>query len=97
MVDSCHRPLHPPGPGREATYPEKHNIRHSNKVLVAVIPENKDVRVDSGTAFFFGQHNVEVAIEIEVGSIDGPVTAGEHHCTTVGANVPLPRFNAVPK
>ena len=58
----------------------KDDIGHSNEVLVSVIPENKDVSVDSGTGFFFGQHNVEVAVAIEVGSIDAPVTAGENIC-----------------
>ena len=58
----------------------KDDIGHSNEVLVSVIPENKDVSVDSGTGFFFGQHNVEVAIAIEVGSIDAPVAAGENVC-----------------
>ena len=56
----------------------KDDIGHSNEVLVSVIPENKDVRIGlAGTGFFFGQHNVEVAIAIEVGSIDRSVTTGE--------------------
>ena len=58
----------------------KDDIGHANEVLVSVIPENKDVRVGFRTGFFFGQHNVEVAVAIEIGSIDGPVTAGENLC-----------------
>jgi hypothetical protein len=57
----------------------KDDIGHANEVLVSVIPKNKDVRVGlAGTGFFFGQHNVEVAVAIEIGCIDGSVTAGEN-------------------
>ncbi len=58
----------------------KIDIGHPDEVLISVIPENKDASVDARAGFLFGQHNVEVAVAIEVGSLDGPITAGENFC-----------------
>ena len=58
----------------------KDNISHANEVLVSVISENKDASLSVNAGFFFGQHNVEVAVGIEVGSVNGALTAGENIC-----------------
>ena len=58
----------------------KIDIGHANEVLVAVISENKNTRLLTRTCFFFGQHNVAIAIAIEVGSVNGAFTAGEDIC-----------------
>ena len=55
----------------------KNNISHANEVLVSIIAENKDASILSRTRFFFGKHNVEVAVAIEIGSVNGALTAGE--------------------
>ena len=62
-------------PARQST--GKHDIGHSSEFLVSVNPENENVRLDSRTGFFFSQHNVEVAVAIEIGSIDRSVTTGK--------------------
>ena len=54
------------------------NVGHSEEILVSVIPENKDARLLARAGFFFGQHNVAIAVAIEVGSVDRAFTAGEH-------------------
>src|SRR5215471_21374602 len=58
----------------------KIDIGHSNEILVSVIPENKDASLDSRTGFLLSQHNVEVAVAVEIGGIDGALTAGENIC-----------------
>ena len=58
----------------------KIDIGHSKEVLVSVISENKDASLLINAGFFFGQHNVEVAVAIEVGSVNGALTAGENIC-----------------
>src|SRR5262245_20625719 len=67
----------------------KNDVRHANKVLASVISENKDVRFDKRTGFFFGQDNVQVAVAIEIGSIDGSFAAGENLCYNRGSECPV--------
>jgi hypothetical protein len=70
------------------------DIGHAKEVLVSIISKNKDVSITSRTRFFFGQHNVEIAVAIEIGSIDRSFTTGENIRHECGRKCSVPEIHS---